>query len=130
MIVAKGVIDGLSRGTAYLIPLLLCGVGLLMLRGKRAYFDAFVEGARSGLNTAIRLCPTLTALLVAIGMLRASGAVEIVGRWLSPAFSVLGVPSELLPLLLTRPFSGSAATASYASLLESSGADSFVSACA
>lgn len=126
----RALIDGLSRASVYLIPLLLCGVGLLMLGGKRPYFDAFVKGARSGLQTAVRLCPTLTALLVAIGMLRASGAVELVGRWLSPFFSALGVPSELLPLLLTRPFSGSAATATYASLLESSGADSFAAACA
>ena len=130
MIMLQWVMEGLGRAAAYLIPLLLCGVGRLMLWGKRPYFDAFAEGARLGLDTAVRLCPTLTALLVAIGMLRASGAVEVVGRWLSPAFSVLGVPSELLPLLLTRPFSGSAATASYVSLLEASGADGFAAACA
>ena len=86
----KSLLDALSRGTAYLIPLLLCAVGLLMLRGKRPYFDAFLSGARSGLDTAVRLCPTLVALLVATGMLRASGAVEVVGQWLAPLFSTLG----------------------------------------
>ena len=130
MITIKSLLDGLNRSTAYLIPLLLCAVGLLMLRGKRPYFDAFLNGARSGMDTAVRLCPTLVALLVAIGMLRASGAVEVVGRWLSPLFTTLGVPSELLPLLLTRPFSGSAATATYASVLENCGADSLAAACA
>lgn len=116
--------------TAYLLPLLMGGVGLLMLSAKHSYFDAFVSGAREGLGTAVRLVPTLTALLVAIGMLNASGAVQTVSAWLAPAFSALGVPSDLLPLLLSRPFSGSAATASYSSLLEQVGADSFTAACA
>ncbi len=124
------VISVLSRVSSYLIPCLMGGVGLLMLRGKRPYFDAFLEGAASGLKTAVRLCPTLTALLVAIGMLNASGAVQVIGKWLSPVFTALGVPGELLPLLLTRPFSGSAATATYSSLLEQLGADSFAAACA
>jgi spore maturation protein B len=119
-----------GRLGGYLIPLILCGIGCLMLWGKRPYFDAFVAGARTGLETAVRLCPTLTALLVAIGMLRASGAVEVVGKCLTPACDALGVPGELLPLLLTRPFSGSAATAGYASLLETYGADSLIAACA
>ncbi len=115
----------LTAASAWMIPGLLCLVGLWMLLGKRPYFDTFVEGAREGLQTAVRLCPTLTALLVAVGMLQASGAIEVIGRWLAPVFLTLGVPAELLPLLLTRPFSGSAATATYASLLESSGPDSF-----
>jgi spore maturation protein B len=123
-------IEAVGRLSSYLIPLVMCAVGFLMLRGKRPYFEVFVEGARTGLETAVRLCPTLTALLVAIGMLRASGAVEVVGRWLAPAFDALGVPGELLPLLLTRPFSGSAATAGFASLLEACGPDSFAAACA
>jgi spore maturation protein B len=89
-----------------------------------------VTGATEGVRTAVRLLPTLTALLVAVGMLRASGAVETVGAWLSPLLSRVGVPSALTPLLLTRPFSGSAATATYAELLATVGADSFVAACA
>lgn len=115
---------------AWVIPLLVGLVGVLMLFGKRPYFDAFLQGAREGLDTAVRLLPTLVALLVAVGMLRASGAIETVGAWLSPVLERAGVPSELLPLLLTRPFSGSAATATYSSLLETLGADSFAAVCA
>ena len=124
------IISLFSAVSSYLIPCLMGGVGVLMLRGKRPYFEAFLEGATSGLQTAVRLCPTLTALLVAIGMLNASGAVQTVSAWLAPVFEALGVPGELLPLLLTRPFSGSAATATYSSLLEQLGADSFAAACA
>ena len=63
-------------------------------------------------------------------MLNASGAVAFLSRLLSPAADAVGVPAELLPLLLTRPFSGSASTASFAELLENAGADSFVGLCA
>lgn len=101
-----------------------------MLFGKRPYFDVFLQGAREGLQTALRLCPTLCALLVAVGMLNTSGAVACIGEWLAPLSDAIGVPSELLPLLLTRPFSGSAATATYTDLLRVCGADSFVGDCA
>lgn len=126
----SGIMQAVTAASVWLLPGLMALVAVVMLWGRKPYFEAFTEGAGEGLRTAVRLCPTLTALLVAIGMLRASGAVETLSVWLSPAFDALGVPSELLPLLLTRPFSGSAATATYASLLESSGADSFASTCA
>lgn len=120
----------LEGASTYLIPCLMGVVGLLLLGGRRAGFDVFVTGATEGVRTAVRLLPTLTALLVAVGMLRASGAVETVSAWLAPVLSRVGVPSELLPLILTRPFSGSAATAGYAELLSSVGADSFAALCA
>ena len=112
------------------MPLVMLVVGVCMMFGKRPYFDCFLAGANEGLQTAVRLCPTLIALLVAIGLLNASGAVEVIGAWLRPIADRIGVPSELLPLLLTRPFSGSAATATYTKLLESSGANSFAADCA
>lgn len=126
----SGALTLLQHASAYLIPLLMGGVGLLMLNGRRTCFDAFVAGAREGLETAVRLLPTLVALLVAVGMLGASGAVEVISTGLSPALDALGVPRELLPLLLTRPFSGSAATATYASLLDALGPDSLAARCA
>ena len=63
-------------------------------------------------------------------MLNASGAVDLLSRLLSPLFNALGVPAELLPLLLTRPFSGSASTASFAELLDRVGPDSLTGLCA
>ena len=112
------------------VPLVLCAVGAIMLFGKRDYFSAFTEGAREGLHTAIGLLPTMIALTVAISMLNASGAVDLLARICSPLVQALGVPTELLPFLLTRPFSGSASTAAFGSLLESVGADSLAGLCA
>lgn len=116
--------------SALAMPLVTVGVGLLFLCGKKNYFDAFVNGAAQGLKTAVRLLPSLTALMTAVAMLNASGAVEFLSRLLSPVASAVGVPAELLPLLVTRPFSGSASTAAYTELLETVGADSLAGLCA
>ena len=116
--------------SALAVPAVIGAVGALMLFGKRNYFDSFLAGARRGLDTAVRLLPTLVALLVAIRMLNASGAVDLLCSLLAPPLDRIGVPAELLPLLLTRPFSGSAATAAYSDLLARLGADSFPALCA
>ena len=120
-------IEGVS---AFAVPAVIGAVGALMLSGRKNYFESFLTGAKRGLDTAVRLLPTLVALLVAIRMLSASGAVELLCRVLAPFFDRIGVPAELLPLLLTRPFSGSAATAAYSDLIARLGADSFPPLCA
>ena len=116
--------------SAAAMPLVVTGVGVLLLFGKKDLFDAFVRGATEGLRTAVRLLPTLAALMVAIAMLNASGLITWLGTLLSPLAEHIGVPAELLPLLLTRPFSGSASTAAYTALLERVGSDSFPALCA
>ncbi len=116
--------------SSLIIPIIICLVGLLTLFGKTPYFESFMEGAADGLRSAIKLLPTLVALVVAVNMLRASGAADAVAEFIRPAAEKVGVPSELLPLLIIRPFSGSASTAAFSELLESCGADSFASLCA
>lgn len=112
------------------IPAVIGAVGILMTAGKKNYFESFLTGAKRGFETAVRLLPTLVALLVAIRMLNASGALDFLGSQLAPVCDRIGVPSEILPLLLTRPFSGSASTAAYSDLLTRLGADSFPALCA
>ena len=112
------------------MPLILGVVGIILLIGKKDRFESFLTGARQGLQTAINLLPTLCALIVGVSMLNASGAIDLLSCFLSPVASAIGVPTELLPLLLTRPFSGSASTASFVELLERVGADSLAGLCA
>lgn len=112
------------------IPLILAFAGCLMLFGKTPYFDSFTEGARDGLKSAVSLLPTLVALMAGVGMLRASGFTEILSSAIAPLTDKVGIPSGLLPLLLVRPFSGSASTATFSALLDEYGADSFVALCA
>lgn len=112
------------------IPTVIALVGLFMLRKNTDRFSAFTEGAQSGLRTAAKLLPTLTALLVAIRMVSSCGILPFLGKLLAPLLHAIGVPTELLPLLVTRPLSGSASTAAYAQLIEEVGPDSFPALCA
>lgn len=112
------------------IPLVICVASLFMILGKKPYFESFVEGAHDGLKTAVGILPTLIALMIAINMLNASGLPRLIAEAISPAAAKIGIPTELLPLLITRPISGSASTAAYSSLLAEQGADSFSGLCA
>ena len=112
------------------MPLVLAAVGVILLFGKKDQFESFLIGARQGLQTAVQLLPTLSALIVGVSMLNASGAIELLAKLLAPLVNAIGVPADILPLLLTRPFSGGASTASFIELLERVGADSFSGLCA
>ena len=113
-----------------LIPCILVAVGMVCLLSKRDMTSAFLTGAKEGLSSGVGLLPTLVILMTAVSMFRASGAASYLASLLSPLFSVLGIPSELTPLLLIRPLSGSGSTALLTELYESYGADSFVAKCA
>ena len=93
-------------------------------------FDAFCDGAKSGLVTAVKIFPSLLALVVAVSMLRASGVIDILTRLLSPVLSKTGMPPEVLPLALMRPVSGSGALAVITDIFENYGPDSFIGKCA
>jgi spore maturation protein SpmA len=94
-------------------------------RGVRVY-EQFVEGAREGFDTAIRIIPYLVAILVAMGMFRAAGGIEMVTRALDPVLSVVHFPTELVPLALVRPLSGSGANGLFAELVRTHGPDSLI----
>lgn len=89
-------------------------------------FDSFVKGATDGFQIVIRILPYLVAILVAIGMLRASGFFELLSAILGPILFKWGIPSDILPLALVRPFSGSAANGIMAELIHQYGGDSYI----
>jgi spore maturation protein SpmA len=95
-------------------------------RGVRVY-EEFVEGAKEGFHVAVRIIPYLVAMLVAVGMFRSAGGVDLLTRVLKPALDWMQFPPELLPLALTRPLSGSASIALFADLIKSLGPDHLVS---
>src|SRR5947209_20452023 len=89
------------------VPLIiLVIVAYAALRRVKVY-EEFVEGAKDGFTTAVRIIPYLVAMLVAIGMFRASGAMDILTTAISPLTNALGFPSELVPLAVVRNLSGS-----------------------
>jgi spore maturation protein B len=90
-------------------------------------FESFITGAKKGFETSVGIIPYLVAMMVAIAMLRASGFFELLYSLLSPLLKAIGMPSELLPLALIRPFSGSAATGVMAELIHENGGNAFIS---
>ena len=108
------------------LPLfILCCLGLGAMRRVPVY-DAFVEGAREGLDTARRILPPMIAMLCAIRAFSACGLMEALCSFCAPVLSFLGLPPETLPLMLLRPLSGSASLAMLKNILENYGPDSSI----
>jgi len=110
----------------WLIPLLAASLLLVGLRGGVRIYESMVAGAREGLDVVVRIVPYLVVILVAVGMFRASGALDLLIGALDPLTSAAGFPAAALPMVLLRPLSGSGAFAVMAEILESHGPDSFV----
>lgn len=110
----------------WLLLLFVVGIPLYAAIKKVNVFDAFIVGAKQGFDTVLNILPYLIAMMVAIGMLRASGFFDLMGRLLAPLMNLIGMPSELLPLALVRPFSGSASTGVMAELIHRYGGDSLI----
>jgi spore maturation protein B len=110
--------------TDYLIPCLLLLVACVGLWKRENVYDAMITGGAEGLRLLLTIAPSLVVLLCAIEMFRASGALEQLTSLLSPVCDLFGLPAETLPLMLVRPFSGSAALAVGAELMAHYGVDS------
>ena len=89
-------------------------------------YDVFIENAREGLNTVLGILTSLIGLMVAIGVFRASGALDVIIYAAKPVASLLGIPSEPLPLAFLRPISGSASLALVSDIMKNFGPDSYV----
>ena len=106
-----------------LIPLCMVAVAVVALSRKEDVYSLMTQGAEEGLRMLFRITPPVLVLLTAIHMLRASGGMALLTQWLSPVFSLLKIPPETAPLVLIRPFSGSAALAVGADLMAAYGVD-------
>lgn len=106
------------------VPLTITGVALYGLGRGVDVYDALVQGAGGGLEVLLRIFPALVGLMTAVAMLRASGALELAAEALAPMLDRVGLPAQLLPLMLVRPISGSAALGVGAELIQTYGPDS------
>lgn len=88
-------------------------------------FDCFLEGAKEGFLTLYRIAPTILGLVFAVGLLRSSGAIDVICTALSPVADAVGFPVEVVPMALLRPVSGGGSTALLISVFEDCGPDSF-----
>jgi len=108
------------------IPFLLLVIPILGFSKKVKVYETFVEGAKEGFNVAVRIIPYLVAILVAIGMFRASGAMGYMVKIISPVTNLIGMPAEALPVALMRPLSGSGTLGIVTELMNQHGPDSFI----
>lgn len=88
-------------------------------------FDTFLAGAKEGLSSVVAILPSLVGLMMAVSMLSASGALDMLSSFLAPAARLLGLPSEVMPLALIKPISGSGATAILTQIFQNNGTESF-----
>lgn len=110
----------------FIIPVMIAAIMGFGLYKKVDVFNEFIEGARENLKVGVQILPALIALMTAVGMFKASGALEYITLILSPITSFLGFPAECVPLAIIRPISGSGALAVYESILNDNHPDGFV----
>ncbi len=116
----------LSDISTWAVPcLIFSAIFYAYLRGVKV-FDTFVEGAQEGFAMSVRLIPFLVGMIVAIGLFRDSGAMELLGNALAPLLKLLGIPLEVLPLAIMRPVSGSSALAITSEIMQTNGPDSLL----
>jgi spore maturation protein B len=108
----------------FVIPLMLVGFPLYGLYKRVPVYEAFVEGAKEGFGVAVRIIPYLVAILFAIGMFRASGAMDFLTAALRPVLALVGFPAEVLPMAIIRPLTGSGSAGLVAEMIQVYGEDS------
>lgn len=108
------------------IPLMIVLIPLYAAWRKVPVYETFVDGAKDGFDTAIRIIPHLVGMMASISIFRASGALDALMGFVRPLFERLGVPGEVLPLALLRPITGSGSLAYSADLMQQFGPDSLI----
>lgn len=110
--------------SALIIPVILVGFPLYGLYKRVPVYESFVEGAKEGFNVAVRIIPYLVAILFAIAMFRASGGMEVLTKALTPVLALVGIPAELLPMVIMRPLTGSGSAGLVVDMVKQFGEDS------
>jgi spore maturation protein B len=108
------------------VPAMLALIPLWGYIKKVKVYDTFIEGAEEGLKVAVQITPYLVAMMVALSVFRASGAMELLAKAINPITSRLGFPTEVLPLMIIRPLSGAGALAVTADMLKVYHPDSYL----
>lgn len=116
--------------SAYLIPIIFIALFCYARYKKVNTYDTFVKGAKKAIPLVIDIFPYIATIMIAVALLRTSGAIMLLAKIFSPVFTVLGIPSELIELVLLRPFTGSGSYALLNDVLIQYGADSYIARCA
>ena len=119
-------INVLTHMSDIMIPMVIFWiVGYGMVSGVKVY-ETFLKGAKEGLRIVVEILPTLVGLMMAVGILRSSGFFELLGKLIGPATQAVGLPTQLIPLLIVKMFSSSAATGLVLDIFKNYGTDSYI----
>jgi spore maturation protein B len=117
---------GLDLLAIFVIPTIIIGFPLYGLYKRVPVYEEFVTGAREGFQVAVNIIPYLVAILFAVAMFRASGAMDFLVEGLRPVLAPLGWPPEVLPMVITRPLTGSGSAGIMLDLIARHGEDSLI----
>lgn len=106
------------------MPLMIIIIVMYGVIERKKVFDIFLDGAKEGISVVFNIFPTLVGLFVAIGALRSSGIIDLIVNFLTPLFKIINFPTEILPLALIRPISGSSSIAVATDIMKRFGVDS------
>lgn len=118
--------DAVELSGLWILILLLVGLPVYGLIRRVPVYEAFVEGAKDGFHVAVRIIPYLVAILFAIAMFRASGAMSVLVETLRPTLEAVAFPPEVLPMAIVRPLSGSGSAAVLVDIQQQHGNDSLI----
>ena len=115
----------LNLVSLWILPIILLIVLTVALAKKIPVYEQFTEGAKDGFKISIKIIPYLVAIIVGISMFRASGAVDILGKFLNPVFETFKIPPQTLMVMITRSLSGSATLGVLGDIINQTGVDSY-----
>ena len=119
----RAAVDVLS---VFVLPAIIVGFPLYGMIKKVPVYEEFVEGAKEGFRVAVMIIPYLVAILFAIGMFRASGALDFLIQGLDPVLGLIGIPAEVLPMMIVRPLTGGGSVGIVVDLINQYGEDSLI----
>ena len=107
-----------------IIPIVILVIVASGVHEKNKVYDTFVDGAREGIEVVFNIFPTLIGIFLAVGALRSSGILDLIIQMIQPILSIFKIPSEVMPLALLRPISGSASMGVATDIMKNYGVDS------
>lgn len=112
--------------SAAAIPVTILCIVVYGLIEKKQVYDSFLDGAKEGIEIVLKMFPTLVGIFVAVGALRSSGIIDLIVKIIEPFTNLLRIPSQIMPLALLRPISGSASMAVAVDIMQNYGVDTLI----
>jgi len=108
------------------MPTIILVIIVYGLIERKKVYDTFLNGAKEGIEVVVKMFPTLIAIFVAVGALRSSGVIDLIVNLIQPITNLIKIPSQIMPLAILRPISGSASMAVAVNIMRTYGVDTFI----